>query len=134
MTFATNTQLKTLKKRRKELDIKLRSAKHEEREASKIAEDLTRRLNSVERQIENLEAEKYDVAVTDHAIVQYINRVLGMDLDEIKQQIVTDQVRGQIKQLRSGEFPVGKTHKVRVKNMSVVTVVVPKTQTVGVSR
>jgi hypothetical protein len=66
--------------------------------------------------------------VSDHAVVRYIQRVMGMNIDELKREIVgyndldllkTYQAKG------SGRYMVGNTHRVCVEN-NMVTTVLPR--------
>jgi hypothetical protein len=62
------------------------------------------------------------LTVTDHAIVRYFERVLGVDLDEVREQILPRPMRVALQKLKAnGEFACG-THLIRVQNNRVVTI------------
>ena len=60
--------------------------------------------------------------VTDHAVVRYLERILGYDIDLIRDAIATKAIKAQIKKLGpNGEFING-NHRVVIKNSTAVTV------------
>ena len=63
------------------------------------------------------------VVVTEHAMLRYIERVLGIDLGDLENRILPESSVKSIASLGDGEFPVG-DHRIRVKNGHVVTVIV----------
>lgn len=73
---------------------------------------------AIERKIASLEAEP---CVSDHAIVRYIERVYGIDIEAIKAELLTEDAREQIKIVGSGKIPSGPFTLV-VKRGTVVTV------------
>ena len=62
------------------------------------------------------------VSVSDHAIVRYLERVKGMDIKAIRKEILPKHMSKAVSQLGNGFYPVGDTHRVRVKGGVVVTV------------
>lgn len=70
---------------------------------------------------------KGKVAVTDHAIVRYLQRVYGLDIEQVKNEIVDENVRSLLKSLKikSGQLPA-KTHVVRMTDGVVKTVIESK--------
>jgi recombination DNA repair RAD52 pathway protein len=64
--------------------------------------------------------------VSDHAIVRYLERVKGLDIEAIKKEILPDALSRAAKKMGNGFYPVNGTHKVRIKNQVVITVLNPK--------
>ena len=62
------------------------------------------------------------VEVSDHAIVRYMERVLGMDINAIRREIVPERVKKIIATLGGGKIPVNNEFSIRVFNNTVVTV------------
>lgn len=62
------------------------------------------------------------VHVTDHAIVRYMERCMGIDIDAVKRELLADGRENMIKKLRSGKFPMGNGAKLVVVEGNVVTV------------
>lgn len=63
--------------------------------------------------------------VSDHAVVRYLERVKGMDIASIRKEILPDNVK-QATIMGNGYYPVNGTHKVRVKDGVVITVLTPR--------
>jgi hypothetical protein len=67
-----------------------------------------------------------EIVVSEHAILRYLERVAGVNLDEVREKILSPSVRKYIDELGSGKFPqngseTGK-YRVVVKNRVVTTV------------
>lgn len=61
------------------------------------------------------------IAVTEHAIVRYVERVLGINADELCAKIIPEANQAAICALGDGEYPIGDTHKVRIIDRCVIT-------------
>jgi len=60
--------------------------------------------------------------VTDHALVRYMERVMELDLDAIRAQILTPANVVKIKAIRNGRIPVGNWSDLVVVEGRVLTV------------
>jgi hypothetical protein len=63
--------------------------------------------------------------VSDHAIIRYFERVLELDLSDIRKELASDLVTAQYKALGDGKFPIssGNGHRAVVVNSTVVSVI-----------
>jgi len=62
------------------------------------------------------------VKVTDHAVLRYMQRILGVDVPAIRKGILTKRMREQI-ELANGKCKIETlTHSITVVNYTVVTV------------
>jgi hypothetical protein len=61
--------------------------------------------------------------VTDHAVLRFLERSGRVDVEQIRTEILTDDVKHAISILGDGRFPVGPGLKAVVSNGRVVTVV-----------
>ena len=59
--------------------------------------------------------------VTDHAVYRYLERVNKVDMDNLKDEIVPEDVKKQILFFQKGKFPT-KGYKLIVKNKKVTTI------------
>lgn len=111
-------QLRTrISKQRAESEV----LKDEVRDAQRKASESRRKLSGLEDQLR--EAQNTELIVTEHAILRYLERVVGLNLDEVKNKILTDTIRAQTKALgRSGRFP-NDGFKVIMENGAVTTVI-----------
>lgn len=58
-----------------------------------------------------------------HAVLRYLERKLGINLDEIRAEILNEQILAQIEQFGSGKFPLDGGLKAVVKQNVVVSVI-----------
>jgi len=79
-------------------------------------------MQNLERQIKDLQESSVEPIVTEHAMLRYLERVRGVDLEELRQEILNDKTSELIKTYKSGKFPVGDTHRVVVKKGTIVTI------------
>jgi hypothetical protein len=84
----------------------------------------TREQSSIDAQIRKLkESTKVrPVIVSEHAILRYLERVKGIDLDQVKKEIAPEHILGRIRAMGAGEYPVGGTHTLKVTDSTIVTV------------
>jgi chromosome segregation ATPase len=114
-------ELKSLQSQRQRISEELNLLRKENRELSDRIRAGERRISSIDSQIKDLTTSK-EVIVSEHAILRYLERVKGMDLTAIKEEILPAEVRAQIATLRSGRFPVNGDFKLRAKDGVIVTV------------
>lgn len=68
------------------------------------------------------------VRVSDHAVIRYLERVLGIDVDEIRKQMVPENTAQMAAALRYGRFPVQAFRGYRlIVREGVVCTVIPGT-------
>ncbi len=78
-------------------------------------------LTAILNEIKRLKGLDRKLIVSEHAMLRYIERVMGVNLEEIKQEILNDEVSNNIKKLGNGTYPV-EEYKIVVKDGVVVTV------------
>jgi len=62
------------------------------------------------------------ITVSDHAIVRYLERALGMNMEQLRLEIVSEGVAAAVRRLGDGKYPVGRGVRIVVRNGNVVTV------------
>jgi hypothetical protein len=67
------------------------------------------------------EKNKRGLIITDHSIVNYFKRVLGFDIEEIKNQIIKQDLKERYRIMGDGIFDQG-NFRVVVKNNSTITI------------
>lgn len=86
------------------------------------------RKNFLNKQIKEHEEKRSDkIRISEHAIVQYFHRVLGYNIEEIKQELLKDNLQERYKTLGDNTFDQG-NFRVRVINNTLVTTLEPKNQ------
>jgi hypothetical protein len=91
-----------------------------------IASDTMKKLETIQNklvlEIQQLKAQSKDLIVSEHAILRYLERIRGINMDEIRNEIAGAELRNQVKVLGNGTYPIGGGAKAIVKNNVVVTV------------
>ena len=107
------------------LQVKLQS----EIEAIKIEREiLNNKLQSAERNLGKIQEEikklkeGNKIIVSEHAMLRYIERVLGINLKEIERRILTDEVKEQYKIVGNGRFPINDEFRALIRDNVVVTI------------
>jgi len=89
--------------------------------------DINNRLNNRKEVLQNIEKQISEIniepTVSEHAVLRYLERQYGFDLEDIKKQILSDDLKGLIIKLGSGKYPLGDGRTVVVKNKCVVSVI-----------
>lgn len=99
----------------------------EQRKLERDQRDIEQRLQEIEAKLADLAST--DVLVTEHAIIQYLVRVQGLDLEKIKAAILPEAVKKQVLTIGGGKFPVNTgdiPFNIKVKKKRVVTVLKAK--------
>lgn len=113
-------EIKNLESRLVKTRSKLRDKKETARE---IAADIRKINNSIlglESRIKELK--KFEgPTVSEHAIIRYMERVMGIDVEELRGNILTDKLKSQIEQLGDGKYPIN-GGKVVVKGNTIVSI------------
>jgi hypothetical protein len=115
-------ELKKLQTMLSQAQVDLRDLQEKHRESEKRLNDARLKVRDVEGRIEKLKRFSEKVIVSEHAILRYVERVMGIDLDEIKRKIAPDSLEELTQKLPSGRFPVN-GFAVRVKDRVVTTII-----------
>ena len=111
-----------LSKLNEEIDISKKKAVDLINEINQLGIDI-KRLHRKKDSLQNIK-EKSEVNISDHAIVQYLTRVIGMNMEDLKAEMLNGKnpkvlANGNYPMLRSGD---GSTFKIVVTDNTVVTV------------
>lgn len=60
--------------------------------------------------------------VTDHAVLRYLQRVKGIDIEAVRDEILAHDAAGLIDQLGNAKIPIGNGCRIVVEDYTVVTV------------
>ena len=120
--FDISQRLKALRSEKKKRGERVRALNDE---ISRIRSDVKTENDHIEKlnnEISDLTTSNKEVVVTEHAMLRYLERVKGLDLEDVRDEIESDKLRAMISQFGgNGRFTVdGKNY--RVKNYSVITV------------
>ena len=118
--FGTSEKLKRLITQKTSL---LEEVSFIRKESYTLAENIAKKqkqIKEIEKQIKSLQ--DIDIIISEHAILRYIERVMGIDIELIKKEILTDTLKEQFKTLGNGTYPIGNDVKVKIQNNTIVTV------------
>jgi len=73
-------------------------------------------------QIELLKKRRH-LSLSDHAIVRYMERVLGIDIEQITNMVITESLKTKVNAMGNGTYGIGDGFKVIIKDNYVLTVV-----------
>lgn len=114
---------RSLREKKEEVNNELIRLK---KSASKINSDIVRKKRELERIDKELTYyNDRGVQMSDHALVRYCERALGMDMEKIRKEALADtRMVKAIETLEDGEFPMP-YGILRVKNKVIVTIITP---------
>ncbi len=121
----------------KALRSRLSSAQAELAASEQITKDLQSKASNSQRQtadwrskvqqlaaqIEEATAIAPEPIVTEHAMLRFLERVYGIDLNQIKETILTQGLVMAVNQFKSGKFPIeGYECRAVVKDRTIITI------------
>jgi predicted nuclease with TOPRIM domain len=93
------------------------------KEKSQLDKDLTLKTEEIKKLKKEIASLKEkEIIVSEHAILRYIERIIGINIDTIKEKILTENIRIQIQEFGNGSYSNGE-FKVVVKDNVIVTVI-----------
>ena len=112
----------------KDLKKQIKSLEKELEEKSEQVKDAQRQLSNIQHELKELrlKANPPEVKVTDHAVVRFLQYVHGVDIEAIRNEILTDYLKNMILRFKGvGTIP-NKLHnsdcRAIVKNYTIVTI------------
>ena len=110
-------ELKQLQIRKTKLERQLSTARAEKQDACNLFEKIKNQINNIEQEIKGLKLK--DLIVSEHALIRYLERVNGIDMEEIREKILSPLVRAAMSQ---GDGKVKGNYTVVFQNRVVVTI------------
>ena len=115
-----NETIKTLLRREKVLISEIEDIKGKKKEIDKNLEIKRKKLEGVKAKIANAQE---SVIVSEHAVIRYIERVLGIDIKEIEKKIVDEETEKIIREMRPSRINKGE-FSILIKDSTVTTVTI----------
>lgn len=79
--------------------------------------------DSIARKIFHLRQKENPLKVSDHALMRYMERCKGFDLDAVRSEIITEDLVRLYNQLGNGQYPTGiGTTRVVIEDGVIVTI------------
>lgn len=111
MSVKETMDLKKLEVRLNEINQEIDHLKHDKREAESKLQEANKRKFQIEKSLKALRQKFETPIVSEHAMLRYFERVLGFDLEEIKGDILSEEVLGYLEELngiKNGKIPNNK--------------------------
>lgn len=81
-------------------------------------------IKDIDKKINKLKSNKLEIS--DHAILRYLERIENIDInkikDRIKNELINEEIKNQVKILGNGIFPIKNNLKAVIKNNIVITI------------
>ena len=77
---------------------------------------------SIENQIKQIQESNKGVTMSEHAMLRYIERVLGFELSQITDKILTPEFNKAVRAMGDGKIPMPDGARAVVKNGVIVTI------------
>lgn len=120
MSVKDSQKLKGFQSRKAKLEVEIDELKEQQRGIQSKLSKAQNQLNGILGDIEALKDK--DIVISEHAILRYIERAMGLDLEQIKASILTDANKAAIKRLGNCKFPIGEGLKAVVKDNCIVSI------------
>ncbi|PMR71802.1 hypothetical protein [Billgrantia endophytica] len=86
-------------------------------------ENIQRQIYEAQQELENT-SKSDELIVSDHSLIRYLERVKGLDIEALRQEIVTDEMKALYKKLGDGKYPIEQEGgKAVIKNGIIVSIV-----------
>jgi len=121
MAIKEKEELKKLNTLQVKLQSEIEAIKIEREILNNKLQSAERNLGKIREEIKKLK-EGNKIIVSEHAMLRYIERVLGIDLKEIERRILTDEVKEQYKIVGNGRFPINDEFRALIRDNVVVTI------------
>jgi len=117
-----SAEIKGLETRRNKLQAQRKQLNIEIQEKQKESANMKSRIDMLQKKIEKLKSKKSNnLIISEHALLRYIERVIGIDLQEIQNKILPPEKVEKIKAMGNCTYGLG-DHKLTIKDGIVVTV------------
>ena len=114
-------EIKNIKSQIRDLEMILQ-VKHKEKEAIDTeCNQIKQKLSILKNQLSKLQ-DVIDCQISEHAIVRYIERVCNIDIDAIRQSILSKEMIENIEKFKSGKFPIKNGFIAIVRDYKIVTI------------
>lgn len=121
---AQGLKLKQYKGQLTQLDADINEAKLEVKRLQNVIKSKADKSKSLRRKVKALMSKHANPVVSDHAIVRYVERVLGHNIEEIRDSILSQEVKDMVDVLGgSGHYPNSSGFKVVMKGYTVTTII-----------
>ena len=119
--MSSGSELKALGTRKKKIEKDRKEVLDQIRELTRLKQDLDKKLKEVHKDIAKIQGA--GPVVSEHAMIRFLERGLGFDMEEIRKEILNSNVVAIASARGSGKVPISKNCKAVIKNGVIVTVI-----------
>lgn len=117
-----SAEVKSLRKRIKQAGVRIGELVDEKGKIQKRIREKNNEVRKLKGRLKELEG--VELEVTDHAILRYLQRVDGLDVDGVKATMLTDDLRKQVDTLGgTGKFPGPNGTRLVMENKRIISVI-----------
>ncbi len=120
MKVEISDNLKSLQTLIKKNEVEKESLKIKIKDIQKDIQGKDNNIKELNERIEKLKNK--EIILSEHAILRYLERVVGINMEDVKKKIVTETLKEQYSVLGDGKYPIENEFFVRVKDNVIVTV------------
>jgi predicted nucleic acid-binding Zn-ribbon protein len=103
--MSKSSEHKHLLRRKNELEKALSAIKESLSDLNNQHKQMSKSLNEINKKISYIEKDK-DIIVSEHAYVRFFERVLGYNLEELFEEILSSDTREKVVKLSSCKIPI----------------------------
>lgn len=127
MGLKTREELKKLQSMVSSLEASIAVLKTQEEQIKRELSTKKMDINHLKQRMTNLAKRADGITVSEHAIIRYIERVMGINIEDIAARILPETAQEYVEQLGNGHYPVNQGEfKIVVKDGVVITVLTPE--------
>ena len=116
-------ELKMLQSMKASVEVEIESLQLSEKTLKQEILTKKNNLNTIKQRIINLSKSEDGLTISEHAILRYIERVMGVNIENIADKVLPADEVSMIEHLGNGHFPINNGEfKIIVKNGIVITV------------
>lgn len=104
------------------LDIEVKKLEGVKKKIRKMENDKVAIQNKINGLNDFIAGHNNDLNISEHAIVRYFERVLGYDLEKLKNSIITEELIKNHSIVGNGNYQFGKNTLV-IKNKTIITII-----------
>lgn len=118
---SNSEKLKQFKSRLSKLNVDLEASKDELIFIQDKYNLIKQQIKDIKDKIKNIKKDK--VILTEHALFRYIERFYEIDINKIKDEILSDKAINKVLTCGDGTYPLQNGMKIIVKNNTIVTII-----------
>lgn len=102
---ALKKKISILNKKLEVADNHIEGKKEAYEKSIRFKENIQKQIYEAQQELEKT-SKSDELIVSDHSLIRYLERVKGLDIEALRQEIVTDELKALYKQLGDGKYPI----------------------------